>query len=353
MPLMLRLLALLLLLLSARTEAAVTLTELYQARVVVTSQASAEREQALRQGLQQALLRISGDDQLLQHALVQQALSQVRDYVVQFGYDQRNDERGGLLLRVQFDREKVNQLIQAAGSGVWSNLRPELLLWLVYEDAQLQRRIVGSGSSLPWLTDLRSVAEQRGLPLKLPLMDLNDSISVSPIDVWGRFDDVLQFASARYPNDGLVVARLYQADPVELIGNIEEPWRLDWSLQLGELRWRGELRGASAEQLAPLLVAELSQQLAQRYRIGQQLELGHVWQMTVHDVANITAVITVEQLLASLPSVQSVQLVGYQQGQAVYQLTLQVDPAAIVQAIDLSKRLRPLEQAQHYRWVEP
>jgi hypothetical protein len=324
--------------------AAVEIKQLYQVSVAVESQANAERTRALRQGLADALLRISGDDQLLQHGEVQRALRNVADFVTQYGYQQQPDQ---LQLWIQFDQEKVNQLIQRAESGIWSNLRPELLLWMVREDENLQRRLVGFDEASELVLQLRATAQKRGLPVKLPLLDLNDSMAISALDVWGRFEDALDFASARYPHDGVVVSRIYQADPTLTPGS----WVADWTLHLGDIRWRGEVASSDQNELGALVMAQVSRELAQRYRISGTLEQTNEWQMTVHDLADLTQVIGAELLLASLPSVSQVQLVGFGNATAVFQLRLQVDPNSIVQALDLSRQLRPLPEPGHYRWV--
>jgi hypothetical protein len=324
--------------------AAVEITQLYQARVAVASQATQERTRALQQALSQTLLRISGDDQLLLHPLVLQALRNVPEYLMQYGYQQLPDQ---LQLWVQFDQDKINQLIQSAESGIWSNLRPELLVWLVREDERLQRQLLGSDEASELVMQLRTTAQQRGLPLKLPLLDLNDSMAISPIDVWGRFDDALSFASARYPHDGVIVARIYQADPILNAGY----WVADWTLQLGDIRWRGEVTSVDQQQLGALLVAQVSRELAQRYRISSSATELNQWQMTVHDLSSLPQVIGAEQLLASLPSVDQVQLIGFGNTTAVFLMSLQADPNSIVQALDLSRQLRPLPEPGHYRWV--
>lgn len=341
-------------LIASPANSAVELKQLYQSSVAVNSQAAAERDQALQTALRQALLKISGDDSLLEQASVRQALRNVRDYVVQYGYRQEDE----LQLWAQFDQQKVNQLIQQAGSGIWSNLRPELLIWLAIEDESLQRQIIASGDETVFVQQLKNAAASRGLPIKLPLLDLNDTMSISVLDVWGRFDDQLAFASARYSPDGMVIARVYQADSAVT----SDRWMLDWTLQLGELRWRGEVTGMDLSSLGGKLIADLSNRLAQRYRIGTDIEQVNQWQLEIYDLADLIQVIKAEQLLSSLPAVTSVQLVAFGSNKAEFELSLQADPARIMQAIDLSKQLRPITapddtveelRAPRYRWVQP
>ncbi|MDX1705701.1 DUF2066 domain-containing protein [Pseudidiomarina sp.] len=340
-------------LIASPAHAAVELQQLYQSSVAVSSQAANERNQALQAALRQALLKISGDDSLFEQPSVQQALRSVRDYVVQYGYRQEDE----LLLWAQFDREKVNQLIQQAGSGIWSNLRPEILIWLAIEDESLQRQLIASGDETVFVQQLRNAAASRGLPIKLPLLDLNDNMSISVLDVWGRFEHQLEFASIRYSPDGMVIARVFQADSAVTT----DRWMLDWTLQLGELRWRGEVTGMDRSGLGAKLIADLSTRLAKRYRIGAEVEKISSWRIQVYDLADLIQVIRAEQLLSSLPSVNSVQLVTFGRNRAEFELSLKAEPARIMQAIDLSKQMRPISAPENstaekhtpsYRWVQ-
>ncbi|RUO40875.1 hypothetical protein CWE22_01375 [Pseudidiomarina aestuarii] len=346
----------LLLLWSSSSMAAIELTQLYQQSVPVTTQNASERTDALQAALKGTLLKVSGDTQALKHEAVRSALNNVRDYVVQYGYQQ--DEQ--LVLWVQFDAQKINRLLQQSGSGVWSNLRPLILVWLVSEDEQLRRELIGSSDESILTQQLRNAAQERGLPIRLPLLDLNDTMTVEVVDVWARFDDRVQFASARYLPDGIAIARVYQADPTLQKGR----WQADWSLDLGELKWRGEVFSDDRDEMGELIIAALTQELAQRYRIDSSVEETNRWRLAVDGVNSLEKAIQVEQLLLSLPAVQSAQLVGYQQHRAEFELLLQTAPARIMQAIDLSKSLRPVNQDRAeesldaatmiplYRWIE-
>ncbi|HET8817083.1 MAG TPA: DUF2066 domain-containing protein, partial [Pseudidiomarina sp.] len=295
--------------------AAVELNQLYQQRIPVVTQSPSERTDALQAALKGTLLKVSGDTQALGHEAVRAALSNVRDYVVQYGYQQ--DEQ--LMLWVQFDAEKINRLLQQSGSGVWSNLRPLILVWLVSENDQLQRELIGSSDESVLTQQLRNAAQERGLPIRLPLLDLNDTMSVDVVDVWARFDDRIQFASARYQPDGIVVARVYQADPTLQKGR----WQADWSMDMGELKWRGEVFSDDRDEIGELIIAALTQELAQRYRIDSSIEATNRWRLAVDGIDSLVKAIQVEQLLLSLPAVQSAQLVAYQQHRGEFELLLQ------------------------------
>ncbi|UUN14235.1 MULTISPECIES: DUF2066 domain-containing protein [Idiomarina] len=359
----------------APVQAALELTRMYQAQIAVNDQSVAQRNQALREALTYTLLKVSGDEQVLSHDLVQSALQNVSKFVVQYGYRQApavtqpksnssnlsNDDTSPapvqeLQLWVQFDQPQIDRLLQEAGSGVWSNLRPELLIWTVYEDLNLRRRLLGSGDNheaSEFMQQLVTHANARGLPIKLPLLDLNDSMSLSVLDVWARFEDTLAFASSRYSPDGVITARVYQAEPTPSDAAIEgaaesaPQWVLDWVLQLGELRWRGEVSSSEQVQLAQLFISDVTAQLAQRYRISSHAGSTQQWQLQVQNVTSLTQAIAAEQFLLALPSVANVQIEAYGEHTAQFNLLLQTNPGQILQAIDLSKQMRPVSVPGH------
>jgi hypothetical protein len=100
-------------------------------------------------------------------------------------------------------------------------------------------------------TELFAVADERGLPIALPLLDLEDLNAVSFTDVWGGFEDRVAAASARYRADAILVGRVLPA-----LGGSEIQWLL---LQDGVRR---PIEGAAVrdglDAVADLYAAELS-----------------------------------------------------------------------------------------------
>lgn len=327
-------------------QAAEEVTELYQHRVQVNSQSASERTAALQDALKATLLKLTGDSAVMTHPAVEQALQNVRNFIVQYGYQQ--DEQ--LWLWAQFDRPQIDRLIQEAGSGIWSNVRPRLLVWLVVEDQDLSRKVMAADSEAIIVQQMRNAARLRGLPMQLPLLDLNDTMTISVLDVWARFMNTINFASARYTPDGVIVARVYQTDPS---AEQTDKWMADWTLTIGELRWRGEVSAMDQSELGAKVISAVTEELAQRYRIGSQSDIINRWQVTIQNLKSLEETIAAEQLLSSLPAIIDVQLIGYGNHSARFELTMQTDPARIRQAIDLSKRLQPLatDANDEYRWV--
>ena len=110
--------------------AALEVNDLYQASVIVDSQASKEREHAIKDALQTVFLKIGGKKSVLTHDVLQQAQRRASRYVSQYRYHLKNDQ---LSIIVRFNENKVNQLFQQANLSIWGTLRPQILLWLVDE----------------------------------------------------------------------------------------------------------------------------------------------------------------------------------------------------------------------------
>ena len=102
-------------------------------------------------------------------------------------------------------------LIRDAGLPVWRANRPTVVAWVVLDDGS-ERRILGAESTHPAIEALRSRARERGVPLRLPLLDLQDLSAVSFTDVWGGFEEGIVAASARYRADAAIDVR--EREPV-------------------------------------------------------------------------------------------------------------------------------------------
>ncbi|HEC15597.1 MAG TPA: DUF2066 domain-containing protein, partial [Sedimenticola sp.] len=79
-----------------------------------------------------------------------------------------------------------------------------------------------------------AAADERGVPMLFPLMDLQDQSNLQVSDVWGGFGDNIRLASERYGPDAIMTGRLVQFGP--------DLWRAGWTLYLDgdELIWDSE-----------------------------------------------------------------------------------------------------------------
>nr|WP_302982169.1 DUF2066 domain-containing protein [Plesiomonas shigelloides] len=160
------------------------------------------------EALDDMLIRYSGLRELPASPALQSAQQQAGRYIVQ---TQTRNENGEKTADVSFDPAAVQHLAQTLGLPVWNHDRPAIMLWLVDNrgnNSAGERRIMLDQEYSAAREQLRQVAMERGIPLLLPLGDLEDNMAVSASDVYGNFINPIAAASLRYQPDAVLVASL-------------------------------------------------------------------------------------------------------------------------------------------------
>jgi len=228
---------------------------LHEAVVAVVSESADEREAALRRGLSQVLMRLIAQAVPDRQARLAPLLDQPGNYVQQFSY--QRDADGHLQLHLQFDGPSLVRALHAAGLPVWLEAdRPRVLVWLVIDRGD-ERVVVGGGDQPEAQALIRRLAAQFGLPVVLPLLDLEDRRALQPSDLWGGFRGPVLAASARYGTEVVLLGRV-----VEHAGGLHTRWLLytgdldeEWS---GTARALPELLRGGLQSSAQRLAARLS-----------------------------------------------------------------------------------------------
>lgn len=177
---------------------------LYEVQVPVADQSAGERARAFEAALRQVAVRVSGSRAAAQgEALASDAVEPGR-VVQQYGYLPTEQ---GLQMRVLFEPAATQRLLRQRGLPIWSGQRPTTLVWLAVQDGG-ERRLVGADAPGAAGQALLEQANQRAVPLILPLLDLEDQSQVRFADVWGGFFDNVRTASQRYAADAVLVGRL-------------------------------------------------------------------------------------------------------------------------------------------------
>ena len=183
---------------------------LYDVDVPVEGRTAAARLAVSGAALLEVLSRVSGLAHVPRNARVLEALDRPEAYYNRFVFLDNNE------LRIQFTPGAILQLMDEARLPVWSANRPQAVAWLVVERGGVRRVIDGEH---PLAATLSGRARQRGVVLKLPLMDLEDRMLVQPAVVRGRLFSPLDEASGRYGADvilaGQVQERVCVSEPPE------------------------------------------------------------------------------------------------------------------------------------------
>lgn len=226
-----------------------TLTGLYQVREPVASQSSEERAQATLRALDTLLLRLTGDAKALQNPGLAEVRKDPQQIITQYGYDAGPPES----LQVDFDPVSTDRVLRQAGLSLWGSNRPAILGWWL-NDSTEGSNLVGDAQASA--EPLRRAAQHRGLPLRLPLGDLEEQLVATAKNLEGNDPSSLQAASERYSADALLAVHAREDGG---------QWQAKWRLWLGDQREDGTAQGADPAALADAVMLAVSQRLAPRF----------------------------------------------------------------------------------------
>lgn len=199
--------------------AAATFTDLYRITVDPQRDAPNPRSAEIREAMSALLVRVTGNREAqFDPTLTSLIDSAERDFVNAYGRDAQGR------VSVTFNASRVSEALTSLGRPVWGPERPLTLLWVAFDDGIGERVLLGAGElggvANPELaelmqatrTELATVASERGLPIALPLLDLEDLGAVGFADVWGGFEEPIRAASMRYSPDRILVGRVRLGD---------------------------------------------------------------------------------------------------------------------------------------------
>lgn len=232
---------------------------LYQVREPLEGQGSEARDQATSRALDTLVLRLTGDAKAAQSPALAALRKDPRQIINQVGSEAGPPEA----LLVEFDPGSTERALRQAGLALWGSNRPSILGWWLNDGAE-GSNLVGDGQSAA--APLRRAAQHRGLPLRLPLADLQEQLVANAKQLEGNDPAPLREASERYGADALLAVHAHEADG---------KWQGKWQLWIGGQREQGNAEGVDQTALADAVMLAVSTRLAPRYvtRPGASSEL--------------------------------------------------------------------------------
>lgn len=325
-----RFLLLMILLLPGSPRATEVVPWLYEVGVPVADQSAAERSRAAADGLKKLLTRLTGLAYVPMTPEVTEALDQPDRYYNEFRFarvaadpadppaDPENPARDGLELVIQFDPDPVQALIRAAGLPIWRAQRERVLVWVVLAEGS-GRQILGATSDVPLIAGLNEGARDRGLPLTLPLLDLEDQLAVDPAAVWGRLSQAIDPASRRYGADVLLLGRITPSETADAGG-----WDGDWEFWVDGVVVPFTTSGTDLAGQGREAVEVLADELAAR-RVVHGRQAGQL-QLAVSGIRSPADYGALLNYLNSLEFVQKVGVSGLEGGRLLLLLDTPADP---------------------------
>ena len=287
---------------------AVIVSGLYEARVPVADQSTAERNNSLQQAFGVVLVKVTGNRAAA--GSLAGELGNPTQYVQQYRYEKapvdpaNPNATPGLLLWAQFDPGVIKRALHGAHAPLWGAERPRTLVWLALPD-----RVLAAGDASPLIQAMQTAAEQRGLVLVFPQMDAADKSALTSANLVAFDDARIRAASARYHPDAILAGHIAAAE-----GQFAARWQWlspdkveDWQSPAGD----PTLLAVDGVQVA-------ADRFAARYAISPDAADQDGIALQVDDVTSLEAYARVLAYLNSLTPVRAVHVQRVAGGSVYY-----------------------------------
>jgi len=311
---------------------AIHVDNLYEAAVPVKDQTPASRVTALKDVLRKVIIKVTGQN-VVPAGLFQQPL-QIQHMVQQFGYESRQQSptaRPELHLWAKLNPTGVKQLIRQTGLPIWPEERPETLVWLAIDD-KVGRLIMAEDSDHEAVDQLHRAANHRGLPIILPLMDLQESSVVDFDGIASMQLDPLQLPSEKYGSQQVLVGHIQYIEGSH--------WRGRWKL-LGEGEQVVTTPAGPLSDVVQAGIDPLASRIAQQFSSYSYVDSEQYIDLSVDDINGAADYAHSLKYLQSLSLVSQVDVVGVENKMVNFRLHTRADLAAVLKVIDLGRVLYP------------
>ena len=321
---------------------AVEVADLYETEVSVTGQGRTERHQAVRMALAEVLIKLSGNEQVALLPGIPDLLGRSLQFLQQYRYRTETARTGTAettepqqWLWMHFNQAGLDRALREINVPIWGRTRPNTLLWLAVEQGG-QRSLLGGSDDSELLNSITSQAKRRGIPLVLPLLDLEDQQKLKATDVWINFQDNILNASTRYPSEAVLVGRLLDLG--------DGRWQGRWSLNLGGQLYDWSHTGLLETALAYGIEGTASTLAARFVRVPDS-KPGEL-RVLVKDIRNLADFARSERYLSALNGVTKVHAGQIDGDRILFAINTRGDQQALLEAVRLSSR-PILAQAQN------
>lgn len=315
---------------------AVTVPDLYTADVAVDSYAAQAFKKAAMAGVAQVLVKVSGNSEIMRLKPVKAQLNEIEPLLQKYSYHtQANTAQARqLILRLEFDPARIRQVLQNAEQRVWVEQRPLVVVWTVFNDNDEHSSSGNKSSEGDFMAILKNHADQRGLPLVVPVFDLEE-VSQLYLDDFDQIDLAkVQLASKRY------------GGTVTLLGKIQsnsiDQWSAHWVLLSGDEKVTWNLSGDSAAAVMVAGIDTVADTLATHAAEVDLVQPTGSVTLMVDKVQSIRDYVEVAQYLQNLSSVKAVQVLSVNADEVVYQLDLGSSQQSLIRSLALNSRLVPV-----------
>ena len=354
--------------------------DIYNAEALVKNASEGERNMAARATLGEVVLRVTGQTAALDHPLIRAALGNAQQYLFGFSYQASNDKlvrdgkaMNGVKLLLEYSPEAIQQLLREAQLPLWPATRPKVLVWLVAKDHTGFHLVPEIGDAQVMFTR----AQQRGVPVVRPAMDLEDSLSIAADDLWNLNIDKIRAASLRYKADAILVGRyalselgdVIPQEPLPIIAGEEPiveppaepltepefagdaiaadappqgPWQSEWQLLLATDKREFAEEAPQVGDLLSIAVDHMADYFAGVYAIVPSDQGPQTLNVKISNIVSFGAFKEAQTYINELAMVRQSDFIRVSGDQLWLSLTIEGDTRLLMETLALGRRLAPM-----------
>ncbi|MFY0701491.1 MAG: DUF2066 domain-containing protein [Bermanella sp.] len=332
---------------------AVPVSGLYEARVPVPDQQLDSRQHGAKQGLVEVLQKVSGFSVPAENEVVERAIAIADQYLYQYSYEAvKKDEwdasipPGSSWLKMQFETQSIQRIIKQAKLPLWGNNRPTVLLWLMKDNGQ--RTVLIDGGDGAAALAVKNASQARGVPVVLPIYDLEDAMRLPQESLWGLFSGSIIEASKRYDAESVLAARVYKNNKGNWVGQ----WRFFFKGR--EFNYEFETEGLNQQVLSGISAS--AEVLANTFAIRATDVGSDALGIKVTNVKSLEQYASLVRYLEGLTITKKVFVAGVKGDDVELKLNLSGSLAQFKQVLALGKKLNQVpanQQAQQEEQLDP
>ena len=310
---------------------------LFEAEVITKSRSLEDRNNAIREALIIVLKKILVGENIQENPTVQIALDDAARYTTKFQYSLipsgTGDKSSARVMRVKFDEYALMRLMRSSSLGIWSAIRDETLVWLVIDDEGGKRQIYNEEQMPEIANALSKAVKRKGLPILIPLMDLEERQQISVNDILGAYSERLFEVSDRYGTASMLIGR---------VNKNKKCWASEWAFYFDNnvKQWTKQCSSLDESILSGIQGAydKLSRYFAVK---PEAVELGTII-LKVSGIKGMTDMSKVTDYLTSLPIIESVNWLKVESGVNYYRIKTSSSRRAFESTVGLGRVLDPL-----------
>ena len=294
--------------------------ELYQASAPLDATGEAARDDAVSAAFGRVLAQVAGRQAVA--ALAQQPAGRKAAQSALLGFRASSGADGAPQIEARFDPAAVRAFLANQHIAALPDRRPTLLLWLLLDGSP--PAWLGAAEPPQLAAAVVQSASARGLPLLLPMLDLDERAKLPPaLDPADPASlAALTTAAARYRPDGVLFGRLRGGG---------DRWQADLRLSLpgrDDVTWSAV--GNSAEAAIDTALDRIGGLLGPAVPDGPPAPV----QISIDGIDDLAAYARVVEHLSHVPGLRGLHPVALGQGRAVFGFELAGGTAALASRVE-------------------